>query len=455
MMRAVAALLSLGVVLHAESPLEVRARQMLIDMVQLETANPPGNETRIAKYLEKTAKANGIDCEVLGDDPNRMNFIARLRGSGAKRPLLLVAHSDVVPADPTQWTVAPFSGEIRDGVIYGRGTVDTLGLLAAEMSVLIELKNRGARLARDVIVLSEADEEAGSTGMRWLVQNAWPKIDAEFALNEGGSYMDLPTGERIFQVQTTEKIPTRVVLTARGVAGHASIPRADNAVVHLARAVVKLAEADQPVALNTTTRRYLTEISRLAGYEFLGPLLKDLDDPVSSVAAAHKIRELKPELETQLRTSVSPTMLSAGLKVNVIPNTAEGRIDVRRLPTETREEIFARFRTIVNDPAIELAPEGGQSMPPTEPSSMTTELYRAMEKIALASQPKAVVVPVMSSGATDGSFLRQKGMAVYGVPAFQRIPSQALAHGNDERISIANLSLGVRTLLQIVEKVTE
>jgi len=179
----------------------------------------------------------------------------------------------VVPADRSQWTADPFSAELRDGYIYGRGAQDDKSLLAAELAVMVELKRRGVKLTRDVILLSESDEEAGSTGINWLVHNAYSKIDAAFALNEGGASLDVRSGTHIFQIQTSEKVPTRVVLTAKGTAGHGSLPRPDNPVVHLAHAITALAAASQPVQLNTTTRRYFSEISKLPDYAWLAPLL--------------------------------------------------------------------------------------------------------------------------------------------------------------------------------------
>ncbi len=436
--------------LAEEASLAERARGYLVELIRLDTTNPPGNETRAAEYLKRIADAWDIPCELLGDDPARLNFVARLAGTGDERPLLLMAHSDVVPADRSQWTADPFAGEIRDGYIYGRGTQDDKGLLAAELAVLVELKRRGIRLKRDVILLSEADEEAGSTGMRWLVENAWSKIDAEFALNEAGTSMDLPSGVRLFQIQTSEKIPTRVVLSARGTAGHGSLPRADNAVVRLARAICRLADADQPVRMNTTTRRYFKEIAKLPDYRWLAPLLPRLENPASATAAANQIRAKETELSAMLRTTVSPTMLSAGQKINVIPNVAEAQIDVRRLPNETPEEVLDRFRRILNDSAVEVRPAGGQEMPPTEPSSLTTALYKAMERALRRSHPKAAVVPFMVRGATDGAFLRQKGMAVYGVPIFAREGNESRSHGNDERITETSLNTGTELLWQIV-----
>ncbi len=454
-MRPLVLLLLTWSVAVAQEPasLGARAERYLVDLIRLDTSNPPGNETRVAGYLKRVASTNGISAELLGDRPARLNFVARIPAavhSENLRPLLLMAHSDVVPADRSQWTVGPFSAELRAGYIYGRGAQDDKSLLAAELAVMVELKRRGVKLTRDVILLSESDEEAGSTGINWLVRNAYPKIDAAFALNEGGAALDIRSGTRIFQIQTSEKVPTRVVLTARGTAGHASLPRPDNPVVHLARALTALAGAAQPVQLNTTTRRYFSDIAKLPDYAWLAPLLGKLEQESTAITAASMIEATDPELNSMLRTSVTPTMLSAGFKVNVIPNQATAQVDVRRLPSETRQEVETRFRNIINDPAIAISPEPGQEMPATEPSSLTTELFLAMEKVFRAGNPHALVVPYMSRGATDGSYLRQKGMAVYGVPIFVREGGESRAHGNDERISPGNLHRGTELLWKIV-----
>jgi acetylornithine deacetylase/succinyl-diaminopimelate desuccinylase-like protein len=431
-------------------PLEERARQYLTDLVRLDTSNPPGNETRVADYLKQVADAHGIPCELLGSDPKRMNFVARLRGSGKARPLLMLAHSDVVPADRGEWTVDPFSAENRNGFIYGRGTQDDKSLLATELAVMVEIKRRNIKLSRDLILLSEADEEAASGGIEWMVQHAFPKIDAEFALNEGGYILETKDGPKVFQIQTAEKIPTRVILTARGTAGHASMPRGDNPVLHLTRAVVKLSDSEQPVRLNPTTRRYLRDISKLPDYAWLDPIRRKLDDPATAQAAADQIRAHDPELDAELRTTIAPTVLRAGTKINVIPNTAEAELDVRRLPNETREEVLARLRQIVNDNAIEIAPAPGQQLPPADASPVTTPLYHAMERAIARVYPRDIVVPYMTRGATDGSVLRSRGMPVYGVPIFMRDTLDSGAHGNDEHIAPKSLDDGVELLWQMV-----
>jgi acetylornithine deacetylase/succinyl-diaminopimelate desuccinylase-like protein len=431
-----------------------RAQRYLVDLIRLDTTNPPGNETRVATYLKKVADTEGIACELVGGDPSRLNFIARLNGASG-RPLLLMAHSDVVPADRTQWSVDPFSATIRDGYVYGRGSQDDKSLLAAELAVLVELKHRGVTLKRPVILLSEADEEADSSGIQWLIKNAYSKIDAEFALNEGGFAFDAPSGQRVFQIQTAEKIPSRVTLTAHGSAGHGSLPRPDNPVVHLARAIARVADADQPIRLNTTTRRYFHEIAKLPDYHWVAPYLPKLENNGAAIAAASEIRARDPELDAQLRTTMSPTMLTAGMKINVIPNVAEAQVDIRRLPDETLEEIVARVRRIVKDPAVEVTLAPGQTMPSTEPSSLTTPLYQAMEKVFQRPPARSVVIPYMSRGATDGSFLREKGMAVYGAPVFMRENNESRAHGNDERLRLQDLAAGTNLLWQIVESVVQ
>jgi acetylornithine deacetylase/succinyl-diaminopimelate desuccinylase-like protein len=435
---------------HASGKLAERAKEYLADLVRLDTTNPPGNETAAAEYLKSVAGRWGIPSELLGADPSRLNFVARLPGSGKARPLLLMAHTDVVPADSAQWTAEPFGAEIRDGYLYGRGAVDDKSLLAAHLAVLVELKARRVPLRRDVILLAEADEEAGSTGIRWLIENAWHKIDAQAALNEGGFTQETRSGFRLFHVQTAEKIPTRIVLTARGTAGHGSLPRPDNPIVRLSRAIVRLADADQPVRLNAATRRYLSELAKLPDFQWLAPLIPRLDNPYSAVTAANAIRVRHPELNSLLRTTVSPTVLSAGLRVNVIPNAAVAQLDIRRLPDETREEILVRFRRFVNDSAVEVSAAPGEEMPATEPSSLATPVYQAIERVLAAAVPKAVVLPYMARGATDGSFLRRKGVAVYGVPVFLKEIGENRAHGNDERISLVNLASGTELLWKIV-----
>jgi acetylornithine deacetylase/succinyl-diaminopimelate desuccinylase-like protein len=354
--------------------------------------------------------------------------------------------------EKSQWTADPFGGETRNGYIYGRGTEDDKSLLAAEIAVLVEIKRRNIKLGRDVILLSEEDAEVNSSGIQWMLQHQYPKIDAEFALNEGGSILETKDGPKIFEVQTTEKIPTRLILTAKGTAGDSSMPRADNAIAHLTRALQKLSEADQPVKLNITTRRYLRDISKTAEYSWLAPLIRSLDNPNLAIqqAAANQIRAKDPEIDAILQTTHTTTMLTAGTKNNIIPSTAQAQVDVRRLPNETKEDVLARFRQTINDPAVDVALAPGPQVPATDPSSMQTPLFLAMARAIGRTYPRDMIVPYMTPGSTDGSFLRAHGMPVYGVPVFVRDGDDTRVHGNDERISPKNLEDGVELLWQIV-----
>jgi acetylornithine deacetylase/succinyl-diaminopimelate desuccinylase-like protein len=443
---------AIGVAADDNRSLPDRTRQYLIDLVKLDTSNPPGNESAVAQYLKQVADSHAISCELMGNDIKRRSFVARLKGSGHGKPLLLMAHSDVVPAERAQWTVDPFGGELRNGFIYGRGTQNNKTLLAAEIAVMVEIKRRNIKLGRDLILLSEADAEGGSTGIQWMLQHAFPQIDAEFALNEGGSILETKDGPKIFEVETAEKVPTRIILTAKGTAGDSSLPRADNPITHLNRALLKLSEAEQPVKLNSTTRRYLRDISRLPEYSWLTPLIRSLDNPNAAIqqAAASQIRAKDAELDAILRTTVTSTMLQAGTKNNVIPNIAVAQLDVRRIPSETKEEVLARFRQTINDPAVEIALAPGPQFPSTDPSPTTTPLYLAMIRAIGRTYPRDIVAPYMARGATDSSFLRAHGMPVYGVPVFVREAGDTHAHGNDERISPKNLEDGVELLWQIV-----
>ena len=436
----------------AESAADLAARY-LPELIRLDTTNPPGNESRVARYLKQVADREGIAAELLGDDPERLNFVARLKGTGRRRPLLMIAHSDVVPADRSQWSVDPLAAVQKNGYIYGRGAEDDKQLLAAELAVMVDLHRRKVVLDRDLILLSEADEESGSAGALWMVAHAWEKIDAEFALNEYSYILPTPGGVPVFQIQTAEKVPTRFVMTARGTAGHGSLPRDDNPVEHLARAIYRLSQADQPVQLNATTRAYLAAMAKLPSYAWLAPMVPKLEDPASASRTADEIRKRDPEIHAMLRTTVSATMLTAGTKINVIPNAAEAQLDARRLPTETRDQVFDRFRKIIDDPAITIAATSSQQ-PSTEPSSLTSPLYTAMERVFRQAAPNALVVPFLMRGTTDGAYLRAKGMAVYGVPLF-RLDGELRLHGNDERISLENLRAGTDLLGKIVIEVSK
>jgi acetylornithine deacetylase/succinyl-diaminopimelate desuccinylase-like protein len=424
-----------------------RTRQYLSDLVRIDTSNPPGNETQLAQYLKQAVEAFGIRGELVGNDPKRMNFIGRLPGDGKARPLLLMAHSDVFPVDRAQWTVNPFGAELRNGYIYGRGTQEAKNFLAAEMAVMVEIKRRNLKLSRDLILLSEADEEAGSSGVQWLIQNAWPKIDAEAALSEGGAIVETKDGTRLFQVETLEKVPTRILLTARGAASRGTVPRPDMAILRLNDAISRLTRAnnDQPLRYNGTTRRYFRRLAAISDYEWLAPLLPRLDNATTMQAAAAQIRMHDPDLDAMLHTIITTTVVKGN------NNLAEAQVEVWRMPSETREEVLARLRQVVNDSAVDISFAPGPQAPATDPSPTMTPPYQAIRRAIGRLYPHdAEVVAFMSRGGSDSSYLRLRGMPVYGAPLFIREPGDNRVHGNDERIAAKSLDDGVELLWQIV-----
>lgn len=423
-------------------PLSDRVVRLLSDLVRLDTTNPPGNETRAAEYLKQVAAQFGIPSETLGPDPRRHSFIARLKGAGKGRPLLLFAQSDTAPVDRAQWSFDPFSGEVKNNFVLGRGSRDSKALLAAELAVFVEIKRRNISLNRDLILCVEADG-AGSSGMQWLMQNHWPKIDAEFAFGEGG-YSFEAEGRRVFLVQTAEKLPLRVQLTARG--GNGGKPEA--AITRLSRAMTRLADAEPALRLTPGVRRYFRELARLSSYDWLLPALSRLENPATAAAAAREIRAKNPEFDALLHDTVQPlTIRSVNPRgPNSAPASAEAIVEVRRLPGESREEILGRLRGLVFELGVEVSLAPGPQTPVADASPLTSAAFRGMQNIFAKLHPEDVVAPYLAINPTGNAYLRSRNVAVYGLPLFQE-PSNA---GVDEKIGVPALQDGVELLWQIV-----
>jgi acetylornithine deacetylase/succinyl-diaminopimelate desuccinylase-like protein len=385
----------------------------------------------------------GIPAEIVASEPNRANVIARLKGNGKKRPLLLAGHSDVVGVEREKWTEDPFGGAIKDGFIYGRGSYDDKDNLAVSLQVVLMLHRMKVPLDRDIILLSEAGEEGGgNVGMGFLVNQHWDKIESEYAILEGGETLLGPNGKIIsFGVSTTEKVPNGTRLVAKGTSGHGSIPRPDNPIVHLAAAVAKLGEFQPPMRLNETTRTYFQRLALISSPEDAF-MYTHLEDPVLGPAIQEKLRTTKLTLNSMLRTSISPNIIKGGFRSNVIPGDAEATLDIRALPDEDMGEFISMLKRVVNDPAVEVIGPSGGGRPKSVPSRLDSDLFKALEKAQAAVLPGAVTLPMMVTGATDGAQLRGKGVQVYGVGSV----NEGRLHGNDERISID----GFNKLLEIV-----
>jgi acetylornithine deacetylase/succinyl-diaminopimelate desuccinylase-like protein len=384
-------------------------------LVEINTSNPPGNESADVEYMKRVLEAEGIPTQVFALDPSRANLVARIRGNGTKRPILVMAHTDVVGVQRERWPVDPFGAVVKDGYIWGRGTTDDKDKLVANLMLMLLLKRTGAPLDRDVIFLAEAGEEGDtSVGIDFMVNQHFDAINAEYALTEGG-HTTLENGKvKVVTVTTTEKVPRRVRLVARGTSGHASIPRIDNPVGHLAAAVAKLFAWETPMRLNDTTRAYFERLAAISP-PHQAARYRELADPQHSAAIQRYFAEYEPEHYSMLRTSVVPTILNAGFRSNVIPSQAEATIDVRALPDEDVPKLYQEMREVISDPAVEIQPLTEGARPVAPPSRLDTEMFRALEQVSERLYPGSTTLPAMLPAATDMAQLRSKGIESYGI----------------------------------------
>ena len=405
-------------------------------LVRIDSTDPPGNETKVADYLKKVLEAESIPVIIAAKDPARANIIARLKGNGSKKPLLIMGHSDEVRVDPTKWTFPPFSATRNGGYVYGRGTLDDKSDLTAALMTMILLKRSKAPLDRDVIFVSEVGEEASTgPGIEYLVNEHWKDIEAEICLAESGG-VRRRDGKAIYAtVETTEKQPKGAHLVAKGPAGHGSRPLRTNAIVHLSRAIEKIAAWDPPMRFNDTTRTYFEKLAAVSNPEEAARY-KGLFDPQKAPAIREYLAEHEPGTYSMLHTSISPNIVQAGYQVNVIPSEAEATLDIRALPDENITAFYDMMRKIIDDPTIELVPDDKNARPGAAPSRIDSDAYHALEA-AYQKIYGVTTMPVMSTGATDMAFLRAKGVQCYGVGAMVDEEDAAKgfgAHSDQERM---------------------
>jgi len=424
----------------------------LQDLIRINTSNPPGNELVAANYIGTVLQKEGIPYEIFESTPGRGIIVARLAAGPFPNPataLLLMAHLDVVGVDKTKWTFDPFGGVIKDGYLYGRGAIDDKGMLAANLATFIALKRTNAHLNRDVIFFSEADEEAGGeSGIKFAVEKHWDKIACGFALNEGGNVFVKDGKVQYVGIQATEKVPVNVDVIATGTSGHASIPLPDNPVVHLANAVAKIGAYQAPVQFNTVTRTYFEQLSKLQDEE-TGKWMRALETSDRQEHAARIISQ-NPFWNAMLRDTVSPTMLQAGIRVNVIPPVARAALNIRLLPGNLAEPLIAKLTEAVNDPQIklEVRPDGSEAAPG---SSLDSDLYRAIVKAAAADFDGAPSIPMMSTWFTDSTPLRLRSVQAYGLVPFPlNDVDLARMHSDDERVPTESFRKGVAFLYHVV-----
>ncbi len=395
-------------------------------LVQLDTSNPPGNERIAADYFAGALGRDGIRGVIREDAPTRTNLVARLKGrDSAKPPLLISSHTDVVPAEADRWTRPPFSAEIADGHVWGRGTIDMKAKGAMDLAVMMALKRAGAQPERDLILAAVADEESGSEhGAKFLVERHPELVRAGFVLNEVGGFTVHFTAGRFYPIQVAEKGFVTVRMTVRGQPGHGSTPRNDTAIARMAELITRI--------VRTPMRRRMTPLMAQA--------LRALGIPVNSPP---------PPFYPMLSNTVTPTILRAGYKDNVVPGEASVVLDGRTLPGDDVESFLKELRAIVGpEPALEVM----RTAPPME-TSTATPLFKLIKSKLEAADPGAHAVPWMIPGATDSKFYMKLGAACYGFAPVRLTPDSPfglLYHSNDERMPIEGFYWGLRVYAEVV-----
>jgi acetylornithine deacetylase/succinyl-diaminopimelate desuccinylase-like protein len=434
-------------------PHQQLARDIYQELIEINTVTANGDTARAAEAMAARLRAAGFagaDVQVLSPVPRKGNLIARLRGSGARKPILLLAHLDVVEAKREDWSVDPFKLLEKDGFFYGRGTGDDKFMAAAFVANLTRYKQEDFKPDRDILVVLETDEETldrDGVGMQWLVKNHRDLIDAEFALNEGGS-VGLKDGKPLrVAVQTTEKVPVNYVLEVRNPGGHSSLPAKDNAIYRLAEGLVRLGKFEFPVQLNETTRAWLERAGTLEEPQ----VAADMKSIASGHPYAGAVERLssKPIYNAQMRTTCVATMLEGGHAVNALPQTARATVNCRVLPGEPIEEVQKTLVRVLADPEISVTPTWTHVA--SAPSPLNPEIMQTIERLSAEFWPGAPVIPTMSSGATDGSFLRNAGIPTYGHSGLALDIVDVRFHGKDERVPVQSFYDGLEYQYRLVK----
>jgi len=424
--------------IHADQSVNWLRHYLTID-----TVNPPGNESRGVAFLANILEEADIPFETAESAPNRGNIWARLKG-GEEPALILLHHIDVVPADAKYWDVPPLSGEIKNDYIYGRGAIDTKGLGITQLSSFLALKESGRQLNRDVIFMATADEEAGGFyGAGWLLENR-PEIfeGVGYLVNEGGSAMlldDIPA----FNIEVTQKVPLWLRLTATDIPGHGSAPRVTSSVKRILRAGARIADTQFERRAIPEVQSYFAALATFQEGE-RQVMMSDISKAVNNDAFMFTLQMEEPWRAALLSNTCSLTMMKGSNKINVVPPTAELELDCRLLPDQDPEQFLSELVTIINDDSIEITRIMGFT---PAISKIDTPLYDAIENSATKNMENAILIPSVSTGFTDSHLFRDVGIVSYGFAPFLYLQDEVTGvHGNNERISIENLTRGTKIM---------
>jgi acetylornithine deacetylase/succinyl-diaminopimelate desuccinylase-like protein len=418
------------------------ATDLLSRYIAVDTSNPPGNEEAAALFLADVLRREGLEAHLYQAAPGRANLSARLPGDGSKRPLILLNHTDVVPAEPPFWQEPPFAGTVRDGVIWGRGALDMKGMAVMELMTFLLLKRHGIPLKRDVVFLALADEEAGGdVGIEWMDRHHPEVMDAEYVLNEGGGGSTELLGVRkpIFNCSVSEKGPLWLKLRAQGSPGHGSVPHDDNSLERLVRALYRVQGWQHPITVLPEMQLYLRGLRD-------GGVLSEIPDE----KALAQIADSTPMVRAVLTNTISLTTCTAGYKHNVIPAVSEATLDCRLLPGHSPQAFVEELKGIIDDPKVEIEEVYRSD---TIPSPVQTELFDVLKEVTQERVEGSLFLPYISAGFTDSRVFRQRGVVAYGLmPALLEPSDVAAIHGNNERISVENLRLGTQVLFEVARR---
>jgi len=432
---------------------------LLRELIRVDTSNPPGKTAALDDLMAAKLKPLGFTIEIVPTpDAGKSHLIARLKGDGSARPVLIASHADVVGVERDKWTVDPFAGVVKDGYVWGRGAIDVKGGMAVFAEAVMRLARNKIPLRRDVIFLMEADEESAPYNTTWLARSHWSSMDCEFALNEGGWIMKRPDGKpRYVSIATADKISLALVLTAHGTSTHSSMPRPDNAIFRLSKAMARLADYDTKPQLTASTREFfltLAKTSELPESQYFYDLVNS-PDPAAVARADHEISK-DYLLHAIMRNTIAPVFLNAGFRGNVIPSSAQATVNFRVIPGTNLADLIAEIQKVIADPNVDVTAPNAPATSGNE-SPTSTDLYRALAESAGQIWPGVPVTPYLFQAGTDAGAWRSRGVPVYGIYPYP-ISNDDLSrmHGNDERVPIESLEQGTdliyRTLLRVAAR---
>ena len=427
------------------------ARDIFREVIEINTTMNIGS-TKAAEAMAARLRAAGFqgsDLQLVGPRPQNMNLVVRYHGKGNLRPILLIAHLDVVEALPQDWSFDPFTFLEKDGFFYGRGTSDMKDEVADIVADFIRLKKEGFVPKRDIILaLTEHEENGDANGVQWLLANRPDLIDAEFGINLEGGGGDIEKGKPILmEVQTSEKVYVSFQLEVKNKGGHSSKPVKENAIYRLAAGLTRLSQFDFPVRLNETTRMFFERTARREEGQTRSDMLAILKTPPDE-DAANRLAASKPYYNALMRTTWVPTMLSGGHAENALPQSARAVVNCRMLPDETAENVLAMLRRVLADSQVVVTQIAPARPGPLSP--LRKDVMDVVEQLTASMWPGVIVTPVMSTGASDGKFLRQASIPVYGVSGMFADIDDDRAHGRDERIGVKEFYDGVEFMYRFL-----